>query len=198
MSGLIDTARARQEYFAYLCSLVHADDPDCTFSKLMLTLFNMEFVWNIDNDVNRAEDGLSLRSDFARLYCDGDADFEDWLYSSSPCSVLEMLIALAYRIDEDIMWNPTKGNRVLQWFYEMLENLGLDGLSDDNWVYPDSDFRVKDIIIRMLDRTYTRNGFGGLFPLTDGRCEDQRKIEIWKQMNTYFIEKYGVEEDLDL
>ena len=80
----------------------------------------------------------------------------------------------------------------------MLENLGLDGLSDDNWVYPDSDFRVKDIIIRMLDRTYTRNGFGGLFPLTDGRCEDQRKIEIWKQMNTYFIEKYGVEEDLDL
>lgn len=198
MSGLIDTARARQEYFAYLCSLVHADDPDCTFSKLMLTLFNMEFVWNIDNDVNRAEDGLSLRSDFARLYCDGDEDFKDWLYSSSPCSVLEMLIALAYRIDEDIMWNPTKGNRVLQWFYEMLENLGLDGLSDDNWVYPDSDFRVKDIVIRMLDRTYTRNGFGGLFPLTDGRCEDQRKIEIWKQMNTYFIEKYGVEEDLDL
>ena len=37
MSGLINTARARQDYFAYLCSLVHADDPDCTFSKLMLT-----------------------------------------------------------------------------------------------------------------------------------------------------------------
>lgn len=195
MGGIIKAAQIQQDYFKYLCSLVNADDPSCTFSKLMMSLHICEFTWRVSNDVNRAEDGLSLRIDFSNIER-FDEDTITWLYSYTPCSVLEMMIALAFRIDEDIMWNPDKGSRTIQWFWEMIHNLNLESLSDENWVYPESDFVVKASIGKLLDRDFDKNGRGGLFPLSYFDGKDQRKIEIWRQMNTYFLEKYGVEEEI--
>ena len=42
-----------------------------------------------------------------------------------PCSVLEMMIALSMRCEEQIMDDPDIGNRTGQWFWDMIDNLGL-------------------------------------------------------------------------
>lgn len=42
-----------------------------------------------------------------------------------PCSVLEMIIALAIRLEEHIMDDPDIGNRTGQWFWDMIVSLGL-------------------------------------------------------------------------
>ena len=182
-------SEVKSDYFQWLCGIVHADDPDCSFYSLMRALFEHTFRWSVDNDGNRAEDGECLREDFAdqSLYLD---------YSSigGPCNVLEMMVALAGRINQDIMWSPNN-DRTVVWFWEMISNLGLDEYDDDHWEEPRSRMMVDFVLDRWLDRRYRPDGIGGIFPLKDP-LEDQRDVEIWYQMNTYFLEKYGIEEDL--
>jgi hypothetical protein len=99
---------------------------------------------------------------------------------SGPCSVLEMLIALAIRCEETIMDDASMGNRTGQWFWGMINNLGLGGMTDDI-----VDVGVVDSVIeRFLARDYEPNGEGGLFTIR--RCsEDLRTVEIWVQLLWY-------------
>lgn len=187
---LIDEASPsdiKEDYFYWLCGIIHADDPDCSFFYLMEQLFNHEFYWSVYNDDNRASDGELLRDDFLSQsgYSDSDA-------IGGPCTVLEMLVALACRIDEEIMWKPNE-NRTVVWFWEMIENLGLDGYDDDH-VCPGDAQMIHYILDRWLSRKFRSDGVGSIFPLR-GSSEDLRKVEIWYQMNFYFLHKYGVEED---
>jgi hypothetical protein len=46
---------------------------------------------------------------------------------------------------------------------------------------------IDDILDSVIWRTYSPDGRGGFFPLNQPQ-EDQRKIEIWYQMNKYVIE----------
>ena len=105
-----------------------------------------------------------------------------------------MLIALAMRIDDDIMWQPTE-SRTIVWFWEMIGNLGIDEYDDEHWEEPTSRNMVDYILDRWLDRRFRMDGIGGIFPMREAD-EDQRDVEIWYQMNLYFLEKYGIEEDL--
>lgn len=91
-----------------------------------------------------------------------------------PCSVLEMLIALAFRCEEHIMTDPDIGNRMGQWFWNMIVSLGLGSMSDSRFDAAYTD----DVISRFMNRKYKRNGEGGLF--TVERCKyDMRTVEIW-------------------
>lgn len=182
-------SEVKSDYFQWLCGIVHADDPDCSFYSLMRALFEHEFRWSVDNDGNRAEDGECLRDDFA-----DQSPYLDYSSIGGPCNVLEMMVALAGRINQDIMWSPNN-DRTVVWFWEMISNLGLDEYDDDHWEEPRSRMMVDFVLDRWLDRRYRPDGIGGIFPLKDP-LEDQRDVEIWYQMNTYFLEKYGVEEDL--
>lgn len=182
-------SEVKSDYFQWLCGIVHADDPDCSFYSLMRALFEHTFRWSVDNDGNRAEDGECLRDDFA-----DQSPYLDYSSIGGPCNVLEMMVALAGRINQDIMWSPNN-DRTVVWFWEMISNLGLDEYDDDHWEEPRSRMMVDFVLDRWLDRRYRPDGIGGIFPLKDP-LEDQRDVEIWYQMNTYFLEKYGVEEDL--
>jgi hypothetical protein len=128
-------------------------------------------------DGNRAEDGLNMRYRFACEYTYvEDAD----TYISGPCSVLEMIIALAIRCEETIMDDTNYGDRTKQWFWKMITNLGLGSMHDDQY---DRRF-VDDIINTFLDREYEPDGRGGLFTVKD--CEgDLRTMEIWHQLCWY-------------
>lgn len=180
----------RSDYLQWLCWIVHADDPDCSYIRLMKALYDHVFYWSVDNDDNRAEDGKTLRDMFAEqsLYFDYSA-------IGGPCRVLEMLVAFAIRINEDIMWSPNE-NRTVIWFWEMLANLGLDGFDDENWNERASSEECDLIIERWLSRNFDADGVGGIFPLRDPKA-DQTIVEYWYQMNAYFLENYGVEEDYD-
>lgn len=147
--------------------------------KIITLLHNIEFRYSIPMDANREEDGIDLRYRFMTEVGIPKNYQEVYAYLDGPCSVLEMMIALAIRCEESIMDDPDIGDRTSEWFWLMMKNLGLDYMSDRKF---DRDIAEEKISI-FLDRKYKRNGEGGLF-VVNGR-RDLRKVEIWYQMCWY-------------
>lgn len=188
-----DEETVAEEYFNWLYSLVgQTTRAYSNYKNLMLCLYSIEFYWSVEHDENRELDGLELRNRFCEIYDLDIGEFEETF--SKPCSVLEMMVALAFRIEDSLMWDPVKGNQTYRWFWEMVRNLGLtsDEFLDDNW---DRDAYVKTVITvtKMLNRDYDYMGHGGLFPLKNPNCVDQTGIEIWYEMQNYYGEKLTVE-----
>ena len=147
-----------------------------SYRKLFMNLHNTQFDFYIRNDVNRAMDGVNLRYRFGTVI-NNDKAFD---ILDEPCSVLEMILALAIRMEEQIMDDPSYGDRTQQWFWGMLSNIGISMMSDD--IYDDK--YVNDCIYRFLERRYESNGKGGLFYIRN--CDqDLRDVEIWTQMCWY-------------
>lgn len=173
------------DYFRWLCELVDADREDRTYIYLMRELYETEFNYAtanlIPNDDNRIEDGLKVREEYLE-----ETGLHDHLILSGSCSLLEMMIGLAERMEE------TFGKYdYISWFWEMIGNLDL--LEFDDLVHdkdPRTFYRkVKGAIVTLLMRTYSRNGDGSLFPMNKPR-RDLRKTEIWYQMSNYLVERY--------
>lgn len=162
-------------YFEWLCRKVCKTTTKINrYSQLLETLHSIEFIYYIPMDANRLRDGEDLRYRFARRF-----GVEPTFLSDS-CSVLEMLVALAIRCEEQIMDDPEKGNRTSIWFWEMIENLGLHHMTNDNY----NEQVVRDVIDCLLERRYDPDGTGGLFTINNCRY-DLRKVEIWYQMCWY-------------
>lgn len=175
----------KQDYFEWLCEIVHADQVDRSWWILMKDLHKRTFYSLIPHDENRASDGLELREDYMR-----DNWYPKYVDLDGECTMLEMLIGLARRISFE-MSNPYDDeapDRTVYWFWEMLDNLGLMMFSDDCYAERGGVHFVDQIIDRFLEREYDWDGEGGLFPLRNSQ-EDQRRVEIWYQMNAYLTEK---------
>lgn len=168
------------DYFEWLFELVcgkrYADD--ISYRKLLTLLHNTEFTFIIPMDENRAYDGLSIRYRFLdSIDCDRD-------YICRPCSVLEMMTGLAIKCEENIMDDPKVGDRTRQWFWGMINNLGLGAMTDSNF---DKRYAL-DVIHIFLDRRYSPNGKGGLFTIKN--CDrDLREVEIWHQL-CWYLDSY--------
>lgn len=171
----------KQDYLSFLTGLVD-DGKHIHYSKLLWYLFNIEYRWDPSPktrlDANRAADGADLR----RLY------FEHTGYRSEregePCCVLEMMVALSLRVEENIMGDP--GDYHLgRWFWEMVENLKLDILNDENFDQNDASYKVGN----WMSRNYSPDGEGSMFPLKE-YSKDQRKMTLWDQMGAYLVENY--------
>ena len=165
------------EYFEYLYELIDAKrfSKRVSYRKLLMHLHDIEFTWSVPFDDNRADDGIQLRRRFALMR--DDMSVLDYILG--PCSVLEMMVALAVRC-ETIMDDTRYGDRTGQWFWGMIHNLGLSPMIDSRF---DRDF-TDDIIARFLNREYEPDGTGGLF--TVRHCErDLRTVEIWRQLSWY-------------
>lgn len=145
-----------------------------SYRKLLMHLHNTEFIFTLSRDGNRADDGVNLRYRFSFDY-DGVENADD--YISGPCSVLEMMVALAIRCEENIMDDPGVGDRTGQWFWGMIANLGLSAMDDIRF----DKALVNDILDKFLNREYEADGRGGLFRIK--HCDqDLRKVEIWYQL----------------
>lgn len=171
--------RISNDYFEWIYNLVCGErfSEKLSYKKLLMHLHNTDFIYLIPKDGNRAQDGIDLRYRFAYEYTDiEDADS----YLKSPCSVLEMMVALAVRCEETIMDDPTKGDRTGQWFWNMIVSLGFGGMSDDRY----DRFFVDKTLDRFLSRKYEPNGKGGLFTIRNPK-RDMRRIEIWYQLCDY-------------
>lgn len=171
-------------YLDWLYSIV-ADDrysTKNTYRKLFDQLYNTEFTYTIPMDGNRFEDGVNLRYRFGRDNGYDEREIATYL-DYCPCSVLEMMIALAIKCEDHIMDNPDLGNRVGQWFWEMIVCLGLGSMKDSNY---DPDY-VDSCMDIFLNRKYKRDGEGGLFRIHD-RSKDMRTTDIWYQMCWYLNE----------
>lgn len=172
------------EYFEWMCKLVR--DTKLTrrlsYRKLLKYLYDREFEYTIELDGNRAEDGTDLRYRFSYDYKRIGPTVIGYL-DDGPCSILEMMVALAIRCEEHIMDDPEIGDRTGHWFWGMIENLGLKSMDDRNF----NERYVEGVVDRFLNREYEDDGKGGLF--TVKHCDlDLRTVDIWYQMCWYLNE----------
>lgn len=167
-----------RDYFEWLCAKVPSDFGDRTYYKLLETLFEEDFTYSIDRDANRAIQGANLRKDYA-----DDANLDEFWMAAEPCSVLEMMIALADISETRIMKDETQGDRTGRWFWDMVASMGLMGMDDVDF----DEKTVRDKVHVMLDRKYRPNGKGGLFTIPDTKI-DLRETEIWYQAMWYLAE----------
>lgn len=164
-------------YFNWLCAKVLSQDPHVrNYYGLMEVLYRTEYVWIINGDKNREEDGLELRDYFlteSRMEKDGG-------WYDSPCSVLEVLIAFASRASFQTEI-PTR-----DWFWKFMTYLNLD-----EFRHIDDDGDVHDIceaVDHWMYRRFEYSGHGGILPLV-GPKRDQSKIELWYQFSDYVIDQ---------
>ena len=171
------------EYFEWMYQLVCNEQyyDDLSYERLLAYLHDIEFTYILERDGNRADYGIRFRYRFGYENGYDDDTIREYL-DTKPCSVLEMMVSLAFTIEETIMDDPAYGNRTGQWFWGMIVNLGLGTMCDNRF-----DRRyVDECIDRFLYREYKRNGEGGLFTIHDGR--DMREAEIWFQAMWYLNE----------
>ena len=170
--------QVENKYFEWLYNYVCKGrvNKSISYQDLFLLLHDIEFTFYVRNDVNRARDGVDLRYRFA-MYMD-DERVMDVL--DGPCSVLEMMVALAIRCEETIMDDTRYGDRTSQWFWNMLTNLGLNYMTDDKF---DREIAVTKIY-DFLERRHDPDGKGGLFYIK-GCKDDLRDVEIWTQLCWY-------------
>lgn len=168
------------EYFEWLSYVVCGEqyESEVSYRKLLTHLHEVEFTYILPMDENRAGNGINLRYRWA-LDIDEDTDYIlDVL--DGPCSVLEMMVALALHCEENIMDDPMYGNRTGQWFWGMVNNLGLGAMYDKLY----DERYVDEVITRFLNREYERDGRGGLFTIKNCKY-DLRDVEIWHQLSWY-------------
>lgn len=172
------------EYFEWMYRLVCNDEyyKRLSYRKLLYFLHDTDFTYTIPMDSNRESDGINLRYRFGEA-CRYEPSIIAAYLDDRPCSVLEMMIALSVRCENQIMDDPIEGNRTGEWFWNMIVSLGLGSMSDDRF----EPWTVAHIVDRFLNRNYKRNGKGGLF--TVEHCnQDMRTAEIWYQMCWYLDE----------
>ena len=180
-----------ESYFDWLKSFtiderVH-DDERLSYSKLIKQLWKIEFVPELGNDVDRASDGLDLRTRYndilAKKAGHGEFYTPDVRDIFGKCRVLEMLIALSMRM-YDMMQDLGIYNSVSRWFWEIMESLDFEFLDDNNWhddgwnpTYRFVNCTCEHIMYH--DGPYV-GGQGGWF-----RLNNWENMEIWYQMNEY-------------
>ena len=179
------------EYFQWLCEKVLINKGDDSYYILANTLHHKEFTQFVPNDENRAADGIELRKDYAREETETDLEERAVLdILSGPCTVFEMLIALAERISF-ILSETRESDTTAERFWEMIDNIGLGEMSDGVYSEKGGAARVNHVIDILLNRKYDRRGRGGLFPLRKSK-EDQRRVELWYQMSAYLEENHRI------
>lgn len=144
--------------------------PDHYNPEIFNIAWELKYEPTIPNDQNRAHDGIDLRARYVRESSNG-------LPPIGQCTMLEFLIALAIRLNE-ADYDPAIPNRVGPWFWTLIDNMD---------VAETNAFEIREAMIRVNERTYSFDGWGGLFPLKSPP-EDQRETEVWYQMQSYLME----------
>ena len=172
--------RTGDPYYDWLCNLVGANGRHGGYLELLEALHERTFVAKMPMDNNRVGDGLQLRVDFQKEHGPWGSSVNRGL-----CSFLEFLIGLSKRMSF-LMYG--EGNAYTEfYFWKIIGNLGLNKCSDDKWYTINGEFFVEDALMRVNDRVYAPDGRGGLFPLVHPDS-DQRRVEIWYQMQAWLME----------
>lgn len=182
----VETENFKNAYVNWIFREMHADG----YWMLFDMLYDVPFEWDrkrVPMDSNREADGRYLR----RRFVEETDIVEPYGYLEWPASFLEVMVALAFRIDDQLMFDPHTNDGPWTWFWDWMHNAGLD-------VHTDSEMKsglslsymmVMSRVNAIMDRRYSYSGEGGFFPLSDPGC-DQRNEEMWFQANSYMGERY--------
>ena len=157
------------------------------YTRLFKFLADTRFRWTHPYDANRAEDGLYLRY----MY-ESTVDERDQFFGDIPpwATLLETLVALAIRCENEIMYDPDEGDRTNIWFWTMMDNAGLS-ISDTRF----DEELAENIVEKIMKNAYEDDGRGGLFPCHFYGSKVSQKVsqmDIWQQMNVFMNEKFPV------
>ena len=139
-------------------------------------------------DIDREKDGLELRKEWSNDSLDGE-------FHIIPCTMLEMIIGISKRMSEQLM-DEDGEDKTAQYFWEIMENLGLTCMDDDNfgWETGLAQKKIAKTCEILCKRQYNPDGTGGgMFPMPGLLGINQKKMEIWYQMQEYINWKYGIE-----
>lgn len=184
----------REDYFLWLYD--HIKSRKYNYLKLCDFLHNTEFKWSVHNDDNRCQDGVNLRQTYIDQNGLDEHHLEVAALLDMRCSVFEVLIALAQRMNELMYDLNDQRDQAPRWFHEMLTNLKLDIYVDER--APGQRFNemtelhIYDTLVTLMDRTYDSHGHGGLFPLKRTPRKHQAEVELWYQLMAYLDENYGL------
>jgi len=148
------------------------------FDLLLEELLDSPFEVIIDRDSNRLKDGENIRKAF---FIENGVS---GMFIDHEISVLEVILALAIRIDQEYTGNPRNPHPELI-FWELLGNLGLDKFDNTHF----NNNIIYEILGIFVNREYDFGGNGGLFPLKNPIC-DQREVELWSQAMAYLSENW--------
>lgn len=169
-------------YFNWLCVRAKITPLKRHYFEMARCMHNVRYRNYIyETDENRANDGLQLRVEYIQKY--------GALGSSSDrgrCTMLEFMVGLAKRISF-LMGTEHDPHLTATYFWKMIENLGLLKYDDEHWVECNGEFHVLEAMDRIINYSYEPDGSGGLFPLKYVQG-DQRKREIWYQMQNWVTE----------
>lgn len=179
-------SRVKDDYFDWLMDIAKPIQGERSWLILMKVLNSTEFEVLVPNDINRCIDGCGLREEF-RL-CSHYPDYNAIM--EQPCSVLELLLSLARTMDFELSGAYAGADRTHFYFWELLENLGLDEYDDLSYAERRGAGKdVKQILRKFISRDYDEYGRGGVFPLRHPN-RDQRYVELWNQMGSYLQENH--------
>ena len=148
------------------------------YSEVLLGLYSTDFYGIVRGDENRAKDGVYLRYTF-------EDETGEECDKCGECSVLEMMVALAMRCEDQLMFDPDEGDRTSIWFWEMFDNLGFSCLYDD--AFDEREFRK--ILRTFLNREYYDDGYLGPFYIKNFEGK-MTQIELWYQLGYYIESKF--------
>lgn len=158
-----------------------------THKKLLCRLHRTPFLVQDPNDQPRENDGIDLRWRFA-WECGHVGDELIYIdnFNDERCSILEMMVSLALRADENFYKTNNDETTVAFLFWNMIKNMGL--LNETDNVYDD------EMVVYKLDkfnnRMYDINGDGGLFMFPHNHTEDFRNVDIWTQLCWWVNENF--------
>ena len=176
------------EYYRWLISIIEPPEtvrsPIRDYGILLFSLWRRDYFWydRYEREEDRANDGRCLRERFMMEF-----DRTPDAVPQGPTNVLEMLIALAIRIDNTVHdW--TIGSRPWEWMVMFITNLGLADFTDNN-LHPADEGYISDRLERWMSHDIGRRGERGLFRFrTPASKTDIERMTTWDQMQYWVIE----------
>lgn len=189
----------KDSYFSWLLDIIEHEQQEKSYLLMLGELYDTDFevLSTVPRDQNRAFDGLRLRD----LFLDSvgySIETSFYIFSDKKtCSILEMIIGISKRMNDELM-TEIGDDKTAQYFWEICQNLGLLYYDDDKFVdnfYWNCGYDVGEICKKLCLRKYKPDGTnGGMFPMPGNTRINQKKTEIWFQMQEYINWKYGIEE----
>lgn len=170
-----------EDYFHWLLFFCNLDEEKNYYYGFRV-LLNIPFRLKKPRDINRSIDGSKWKKKYPIPHRFLEEKEEIQEFFDKEVSVLEVLLGLALRVDQEITGEMSEEDHPEAFFMEMMRNLKLSELSE-------REIRTK--MTRWMNGTYKKNGEGTPFPVKN-KVVDQREREIWDQMQAYIRENYYV------
>lgn len=165
-------------YFSWMCEKIFPNIRDRNnYINLLRCLHEIVFHYSIPMDENRKQDGVDLRYRFAQDRGYSNRDIEIHIDQVNECSMLEMMVALALRGDDNMLYDYETGSKADYIFMVMLRSLEIDNMVNGRFNMDTVHYSID----RLLNHEYAYDGRGGLFTVKHPR-RDMREVDIWYQM----------------